>query len=270
MPRLVLDPDRVNFTTFRRGKEYQLRVLQRAQPIFGNLLNMLPSNYVSAVQGPNYTLELKAVAVELARIELALEEVDLDRDFTKTRSEFLYSTIGYLVFLNGRLPVLGENDEEFRSFLLNLIKISFQGSVPQSMRDAAELFFDADLLTVLENFLLTRAGASGFDISDQFGFQINIAGAGGFTTNVLGIQASLNIILDIIRPAHTLLRVRYVFTDDYNPNDPQGQVLDAYRWRMADYHYDDFRSYWDGVKDRDRLGKKANIAVLVEDHSSDF
>ena len=43
------------------------------------ILNLLPSNYISAIQGPNYTIELKAVAVELAKIELALEDVDLDR-----------------------------------------------------------------------------------------------------------------------------------------------------------------------------------------------
>lgn len=130
MARFTIDPARVNFTVVRRGKEYNLRVLQRAQSIFSALLNLLPSNYISGVQGPNYTVELKAVAVELAKIELALEDVDLDRDYNRTRSEFLYSIIGYLVFLNGRLPALDFDDGEFRQFLLNLIAIYFQGSVP--------------------------------------------------------------------------------------------------------------------------------------------
>lgn len=271
MPRFQLDLDRVNFNIFRRGKEYNLRLTQRAQVIFTGLLGLLPSNYASSIQGPQYTIELKAVAVELARIELALEDIDLDRDFNATRSDFLYSIIGYLVFLNGRLPPLEFDDEEFRAFLLNLIAIYFQGSVPQSMRDAAELFFDGNTLTVLENFLLTRAGASGFDISDQFGFQVNVDTGGVFPEDALTLEGSLRTILDVIRPAHTLFRIRYIFTDDYIPNEDEGGViLDAYRWRLSNYYYEDFRSYWSGIRDRDRLGKKGNCVVTGEDHSNDF
>jgi len=270
MPRFSLDPARVNFSVYRRGKEYNLRVLQRASSIFSNLLNLLPSNYISAIQGPNYTNEIKAVAVELARIELALEDIDLDRDFTRTRSEFLYSIIGYLVFLNGRLPALDFDDEEFRSFLLNLIRIYFQGSVPKSIRDATALFLNDDEFDVLENFLLVRAGASGLDISDQFGFQITVDTGGVIPPDIFDIAQSLRVILDVIRPAHTLFRVRFLFKDNYNPNEPGGQVLDAMRWRLASYYYEDYRSYWRGIRDRDRLGRKENQAVTDESHSDDF
>lgn len=269
MARFEIDVSRLNFSIYRRGKEYNLRVLQRAQTIFSGLLNLLPSNYISAIQGPNYTIELKAVAVELAKIELALEDIDLDRDFTKTRSEFLYSIIGFMIFINGRIPPLEFDDEEFRQFMLNLIRIFFKGSIPKSMEDAANLFFDDDS-SVLENFLLVRSGASGLDISDQFGFQIDILTGGAFPTDVFDLDASLRVILDLIRPAHTLFRIRYIFTDDYDPNSPQGQVLDAMRWRMSSYYYEDFRNYWAGVRDRDRLGKKVNQTVTNEDHSSDF
>ena len=144
MARFVLDPNRLNFSIERSGKEYNLRVLQRAQTIFTNLLNLLPSNYISAVQGPNYTTELKAIAVELAKIEIALEDVDLDRSFEHTRSEFLQSIVGYLLFLNGRIPPLDYDDEEFRRFFLSLIKIYFQGSIPASIRDAVALFITQD------------------------------------------------------------------------------------------------------------------------------
>lgn len=269
MARFEIDVSRLNFSIYRRGKEYNLRVLQRAQTIFSGLLNLLPSNYISAIQGPNYTIELKAVAVELAKIELALEDINLDRDFTKTRSEFLYSIIGFMIFINGRIPPLEFDDEEFRQFMLNLIRIFFKGSIPKSMEDAANLFFDDDS-SVLENFLLVRSGASGLDISDQFGFQIDILTGGAFPTDVFDLDASLRVILDLIRPAHTLFRIRYIFTDDYDPNSPQGQVLDAMRWRMSSYYYEDFRNYWAGVRDRDRLGKKVNQTVTNEDHSGDF
>lgn len=271
MARFVFGSDRLNSTLLSKGKEYNLRLVQRAQTIFSTLLNLLPSNYLSAVTGPNYTQALKAVAVELARLELALEDIDRDRQFAYTRSDFLWSIVGYLVLVNSKLPDLGFSDEEFRNFFLNLIRIYFQGSIPESMSDVVNLFLSGDI-RVTENFLLFRQGASGLDISDQFGFSVDyiVPPGGGFPPDVFQAESAIRQILDLVRPAHTLFRIRYIFSDKYFPNDPLGKILDAMRWRMSVYYYDDFRSYWQGIRDRDRLGKKVNRCVVGEDHSHDF
>lgn len=269
MARFVRDPNRLNFTVDQSGKEYNLRLVQRANSIFSTLVRLLPSNYISTVQGPNYTNELKAVAVELARIELALEDVSDDRSFPTTRSDFLYSIAGYLLLLNGRLPPLAFDDVEFRNFLLNLVRIYFQGSIPQSMKDAVALFYTGEV-QVSENFLLVRDGASGYDISDQFGFQVDVMAGGSFPPDVFALDAGTRILLDIIRPAHTLFRIRYIFTDQYLPNDTLGKIVDASRWHLATYFYEDFRSYFGGILNRDRLGAKQNQGIVDEDHSADF
>jgi hypothetical protein len=271
MARFVFDSNRLNSTVEQKGKEYSLRLMQRAQTIFTTLINLLPSSYVSAVQGPNYTQALKAVAVELARIELALEDIDRDRQFSTTRSDFLYSIVGYLVLVNSKLPNLGFSDEEFRNFFLNLIRIYFQGSIPESMKDVVELFMSGDI-RVTEQFLLFRAGASGLDISDEFGFTIDVIAppGGGFPPDIFDADSAIRQILDLVRPAHTLFRIRYIFTDKYIPNDTIGKILDAMRWRMGIYYYDDFRSYWQGIRDRDRLGRKVNQCVVNESHSASF
>ena len=268
MARFTPDSNRQNFTLAQAGREYNLRLLQRAQAIFTALLNLLPSNYVASVQSANYTQELKAVAVELAKIELALEDVNTDLAFQTTRSDFLYSIVGYLLLLNGRLPPLDFSDEEFRNFLLALISIYFQGSTPKSMADVAKLLISGSV-TVTENFLLLRQGASGLDISDQFGFNLDVPISGGaFPPNLMAIEATIRMLLDVVRPAHTLYRIRYILSDKYQPN--QGVILDALRWHLSAYYYEDFRSYWGGVRDRDRLGKKTNQQVSAEDHSNDF
>jgi hypothetical protein len=271
MPRFETDPNRQNFTTSQTGREFNQRLVQRAQAIFSQCLNLLPSNYISSIQGPAYSTEIKAVAIELARLELALEDVDRDRDFSQTRGDFLYSLIGYFVFLNGKLPALQFDDVEFRNVLLSLIRIYFQGSTPKSMEDVANLFLAGDI-RVTENFLLLRAGASGLDISDQFGFNVDVVIpiGGGFPPSVFEADSTIRMVLDIVRPAHTLYRLRYIFQDKYFPNDPTGKVLDAMRWAMSCYYYDDFRSYWAGIRNRDRLGRKTNSAVTDEDHSNDF
>jgi hypothetical protein len=276
MARFVYDADRLNSTTSSSGKEYSLRLLQRAQTIFTTLLNLLPSNYVSAVQGPHYTQALKAVAVELARLELGLEDVSFDFDFNRTRSDFLWSVIGYLVLVNSKIPDLGFSDHQFRSFFLNLIRIYFQGSVPKSMKDVIELFISGDIV-VTENFLLLRKGGSGLDISDQFGFGVDYVAApgAGFPPDLFAADSAIRQLLDLVRPAHTLYRLRFIFSDDYLPVHPDnpdafGKILDEMRWQMQIYYYDDFRRYWNGIKDRDRLGMKVNQVVSGEDHSSDF
>ena len=269
MPRFTRDPNRLNFTLEQSGKEYNLRLNQRANAIFSTLVGLLPSNYISTVQGPNYTLELKAVAVELARIELALEDVADDRSFKTTRADFLYSIAGYLLLLNGRVDTFTFDDVEFRNFLLALIRIYFQGSIPQSIQDAAALFFSGEV-KVSENFLLLREGASGYDISDQFGFQIDVDTGGVFPPAVFTLDAGTRALVNVIRPAHTLFRVRYLFTDKYMPNDTLGRILDASRVVLSSYYYDDIRRYQGGVRGRDRLGAKTNRRVVGEDHSGDF
>ena len=271
MARFEDDPNRLNHTIQQKGKEYNLRLMQRSQTVFTTLLNLLPSNYISSIQGPNYTVAMKAVAVEIARIELALEDINQDGDFTATRSDFLWSIIGYLLLVNNKLPPLVFSDEEFRNFLLNLIRIYFQGSIPDSMGDVVDLFMSGDI-RVTENFLLVRGGASGLDISDQFGFQIDVVAppGGGFPPDVFANDTATRQILDLTRPAHTLFRIRYVFSDEYFSNDPFNRILDDMRWDMGVYYYDDFRSYWNGIRDRDRLGKKVNVCVTGEDHSGDF
>jgi hypothetical protein len=212
---------------------------------------------------------MKAVAVELARLELALEDIDRDHGFSETRSDFLYSMVGYLVIMNGQIPNLEYNDEQFRQFFINLIRIYFQGAIPAAIQDAVGLFITGTV-QVNENYLLVRQGASGLDISDEFGFQVDVACAGAFPPDLFIIDAALRQIIDIIRPAHTLYRIRYIFEDKYSPNDPLGRILDSMRWRLSTYYYDDFRAYWAGIKDRDRLGRKVNRSVTGEDHSKDF
>jgi hypothetical protein len=233
------------------------------------LLDLLPSSYISTVEGPSYTVEIKSVSLELARLELALEDVKFDIDFQTTRTDFLYTLIGYMVFMNGQLPNTNYDDEQFRNFLLSVIGIYFEGSIPRALLEGVQLFFTG-ATTLTENFLLARFPASGLDISDEFGFQIDVTDTtSGFPADTFNLESNVRLILDIIRPAHTLFRIRYLFTDHYNPNGGLG-ILDVERSNLASYHYEDLRVYPHGLLDQDRLGRKVNQLVLAENHTGDF
>ena len=267
--RFVNDPNRLNHTVDQNGVEYNLRLTQRTQSIFKNLFDLLPSNYISTVEGPSYSVEIKSVALELARLELALEDVKFDIDFQTTRTEFLYTLIGYMVFMNGQLPKTDYDDEQFRQFLLNVIGIYFKGSIPTALLEGVKLFFSGST-TLTESFLQARLPASGLDISDEFCFQVGVADTtNGFPADTFNLEANVRLLLDIIRPAHTLFRIRYIFTDRYDPNNGQG-ILDSSRSSLANYYYEDFRVYPRGLLDQDRMGRKTNQLVVGEDHTGDF
>ena len=138
MARFQYDPARLNYTLQQNGREYNLRLSQRSQAIFNTLMHLLPSNWISTVKGPNYSVELSAVATELARLELALQDINTDEYFATVRSDFLYQVVGYMLF-NGQLPKLDYSDTEFRKFFIALISIYFQGAVPVAIEDAAKL-----------------------------------------------------------------------------------------------------------------------------------
>jgi hypothetical protein len=137
------------------------------------------------------------------------------------------------------------------------------------MVEGVQLFFSG-ALTFTENFLQARLPNSGFDISDEFGFQVDVTDTTtGFPEDTFTLEANVRLILNIIRPAHTLFKIRYVFTDTYNPNGGLG-ILDSSRSSMFSYNYEDFRVYENGLLDLDRMGRKINQLVIGEDHTGDF
>jgi hypothetical protein len=261
VPRFVQPRDRQNFVLGDRGLEYERRLSDRAHGVFASLLQLLPSNYTSTVEGPNYTAELKAIAVEVAHLELSLEDVDRDRDYEKTRSEFLQSMVGYLVCLS-RKPELDFDDAEFRHFILSILGFFFEGAVPKGMVSATELFTDG-AVKLTEYFKL--AGTPGIDISDQHTFTLEVDASSGFPIDVFRADSSVRALLDILRPAHTIYRFRYVFTDVYDEDDIRAS--DEVRYRLSIYHYDDVRAFFQGVAGKSRLGKKSNQQIFAEDHT---
>lgn len=222
------------------GKGEQRRLITRSQAILNALVNLLPSNYESSVVGPNYTIYMKAMATELARITMTLEQLGTGISFEEVQSEFLWETVGYLVFLNEKLPDIGFDDESFREFLLAIIRIYFQGATPASIADGVRLFTNEEF-KVRENF---KEGAP-FDISDQFGFGIDFELQAQFPPDVFALDKNLQLLIEIIRPAHTLYRLRFVFKEDV---DLGNTVTDESSWWMYNYYYDDARRYCAGME----------------------
>ncbi len=268
---------RVSFDAYEAGEQYENRLISEANNIFQVFLSMLSSYWQSTIDGPNYARELKVMSIELAKIRLALNDVRSDIRYSTTRTDFLYQVMSSVMFpADPGVPNPDLSDQDLKQLLLNILSIYFQGSIPDSMQEAAQLFVNARVV-VKENFLEARKPGSGYDISDEFGFEIDVIFPTLRGADVILSDRMIRILLNIIRPAHTLFRIKYIIKDIWNgrgnPNPSRGdlaKMADSFRFALSNYGYEDFRRYWDGVHGVDYLGTKVPKSVVDEDHSQDF
>jgi len=270
---------RINQTAYESGEEYNNRLLVESQREFTILLSLLSSYFTSTIDGPNYARNLKAMAIAMARVRLTLSDIQNDTYFAATRGEFLWQVLTVMLFPktfsypNGAAPTIDQTDIEFRTFLQQIVSIYFKGSITPSIQEAVELVVGGNIV-VNQNYLLARQPGSGLNISDEFGFSIDIFLP--FVNNIDIILADRNIrlLLQIIRPAHTIYSLKYIFQDAYtgqqqplgiNGVSPQpNKVTDSFTCVLSNYGYEDFRKFTGGVEGLDNLGSKKAISVVDE------
>lgn len=268
---------RVNFNAYEDGEQYRFRLTEEANRNLRVFLNLLSSYWRSTIDGPNYVRELKAVSLEMARVRLALDDIWNDTYYRSTRGEFLYQVLTSMLFPDGKAaPNFNSGDVEFREFLTELVKIYFKGSIPESIQEAVELVVNGQVI-VTENFKEARKPGSSFDISDQFGFNVDVLLDNPSDVDVFLADKNIRILLNIIRPAHTLFRLSFILQDEYTgQQDPDPdvnkpyKVVDAFTWILENYGYEDHRRFWDGIDGIDYLGMKKSVAIVGEDHSDQF
>jgi hypothetical protein len=266
---------RYNYNIFG-GEEYINRLQSEAERSFRILLSLLSSYWQSTIDGPNYARELKAVAIELSRLRLALEDIQQDVNYATTRTEFLYQVVTSTLFPQpSGAPNLNKSDEDFRQFLLQIIKIYYAGSIPDSLSKVVQLVTNEQVV-IHENFLEARRSGSGYDISDQFGFSVDIILNSPGQIDVFTANRNIRLLFSIIRPAHTLYKLKFILQDTYlgsrhtNLNIQTNKIRDENRWIFSDYRYEDFRKFVEGVQGVDPFGSKRTISIVNEDHSDDF
>jgi hypothetical protein len=266
---------RINFNTYEDGEEYKYRLTEEANKNLRIFFSLLSSYWQSTIDGPNYARELKAISIELARLRLALDEIRSDTFYINTRAEFLYQVLTSVLFPQETgAPNTGQSDLDFRDFLISILGIYFKGSIPNSIQEAVELLTNGTV-RVSEYYLEARDPGSGFDISDQFTFGVDVILSSPSDTDVFLAQKNIRILLNIIRPAHTLYRLRFILEDEYTgqqdfDNGIFNKVLDGFNFILLNYGYEDFRKFVLGIKGLDLLGVKKSVAIEGEDHSLEF
>jgi hypothetical protein len=248
---------------------------------------ILPSNYVSQVTGPYYTLQFQAIAEAIATFQITAQECFEDAMYDYTRSEVLFQILGMLVFPNASVdgwPTV-HGDISYRDFLRRMVTLLLQGSTKKTVKEGVELLTDATV-EIVEKGIAARQlrGLSAWGPDDQFTFEINVTNTRQITVDDVVITLptfpddiftfirNVQIVMRALKPAHTLYDLRFVFWDafttltdvDINGN-PQCEI------DFSNYYYDEFRHFCLGIKEiNGTAGRTLVDKTLFSDPTRDF
>lgn len=268
------------FEADSQGRKIALQ--NQADRIMEVFLQILPSNYVSQVMGPHYTLQFQAAAEQLADFQVTAQELFADSDFDYTRSEVLFQMLGALVFpdaeTTGGWPSL-QGDLTYREFLRRMVVLLLQGSTAQTMKEGVELLTNATV-QVIERGVEARKlkGTSAWGADDAFTVEINVTGSrtitvGGQTITLedfpgdpFVLAENLRIVLRALKPAHVIYEYRQLFTETLSPI-----FSDTFSMEIQSYYYEDFRRYCLGIREiTGTAGVTLTDRALFSDPTRDF
>lgn len=249
-----------------RGQDRIDKKRQQVDRVMEVFMQLLPSNYVSQVTGPFYTIQMQAAAEQIAEFQLTAQEAFGDRMYDYMRGEFLFQLLGSLVFPDATTdgyPNL-KGDITYRDFLREMVKLLLAGATKETQEGGLALLSDAEF-EVIEKVIEARhtkkrvwneatgewdlVPGSAWGLEDQFEFEVNVSyldpdtGTQRFPEQPFVLSENVRIVLRALKPAHTLYDYRHLFTESFGT-----LFSDSASWNLSNYHYADFRRFCCGAK----------------------
>ena len=248
---------------------------------------LVPSNYVSQVQGPWYTMQFQAAAEQIAKIQCEAQEAFADGYWEYTRPEFIYQILGLLVFPDADLegvPTI-DGDLSYRDFLREMVKLLLEGSTKPNVQAGLELLTDATV-EILERGIEARklGPEAAWGLDDQWTFEVNVEGEtrtvdclgvglpgpctvdlGRFPDDPFVLLENVKHVLKALKPAHTLYDFRFLFRDVFGD-----LFTDGVSYNLETYYYEDARKYCLGRKQVTGTGDTLTDRSLFSDPDRDF
>jgi hypothetical protein len=141
-----------------------------------------------------------------------------------------------------------------------MVILLLQGATPDTVAEGAGLLTEAEV-SILERFLYSqqRDPNSAWDLDDQFTFDLFVEEGGGTEfpqPDPFTLQENVRLILEALKPAHTLYYYQHLFQDAFGPifrddlgfGDAGQGTETGHIWEMSAYYYEDFRKYCLGYR----------------------
>lgn len=256
------------------GQEYQTDRQNLVNAIMRTFMSVLPSNYVSQVNGPWYTLQFQAIAEQLAAFQITAQEIYKDSDWDFTRPEYLWEVLGTLIFPDADkrtgIPVV-DGDIPYRTFLKQMALLLLRGATAEVVQEGAELLTDAQAI-LIEKFLAAadRDPNGYWTIDNQFEMELNMLAGDPpgteFPENPFTLQENIVLIEEALKPAHTLIQYRHLFLEVF------GTLFeDEMSWELWSYYYDDLRKNCYGAREvTGDSGETLSDRTLFSDVTREF
>jgi hypothetical protein len=247
---------------------------------------VLASNYVSQIPGPFYWVQYQALAEELAKVQLALEDVGLESDVDFARPEYLWQMIGTLVFPDTSRTPKGnpeiDGDLTYREFLKRMIQVLLQGATEAAIDEGLEILTEAEV-EVLSKVDFSHREISAWGFGEQNEMESNVLCqtvwtdpdtgewiegdlGTGFPIDVFRVFRNNLRILRALKPAKALFEYRHLFKDAF------GTLFEATPFvELEPWYYEDFRKFCCGMKEIEGTGGVTLGGLqLFSDPSLDF
>ena len=258
-----------------RGQEYLSERGALVEDIMSSFRGVLPSNYVATTNGPWYSLQFQAMAEQLADIQISSTEVLKDSSYDFTRTEFLWQTLGSLVFPSATdktgIPQITE-DLAYRKFLHKMVLLLLQGAKKSTLEGGLEALDPEFIATVVERYLSSppRSKTGAYTLLDQFSIDIFIeTSRGWFPDDPFVTQQNAALVLSALKPAHVLYSYSYLFRDAFGELASDGDG--AFSLDLDTYNYDDTRKWFYGAKSIvGTSGETLSDRTLFSDSSFSF
>jgi hypothetical protein len=237
---MAFDPQRDSFSVEPAdGLERRNRLHQYTHEILNFLSSRRNSFFArSSALSTNYATHWHAIAREFARFRMAMEDYYQDQLIgtadTETnnidpgvRRDFIFQKIGTYIKLDDPLFPAGDrrgevSDQTYRTFVYTLLKLFFEGATKAAVEEGSS-FYSSLPISVTE--LVWEPDS---DISDQFGFTLDIDLDAASDMNIANLHRDLQDILAIITPAHVLPLIRFVISDNFGMNLGCNPVYDFF------------------------------------------
>jgi hypothetical protein len=231
-----------------RDRWYQTHV-----DIISRIRSNLESTYNKNSESTVFHGYFKAFALEIARAQQQVEDYrdDIYYDNSTTRPELLYQNIGYLLKTP---PQLIYTHEQYRTVLLTIMQMLFNGPTKQSILDGMTVFLDIFGLSLHEN------GITEFtDLPNQFSFTFDVSIGDSPISFWDVFNSTIDAALKLVKPAHTYFLIRYLFSEIIRTQDIHDEIV---KWDFAYHGSEDVRT--------DCADKYKVAEIITEDVSSQF
>jgi len=245
------------------GQDSTNQIQDLTDSIMETFLRVLPSNYVSQINGPYYTTQFRSLAEVLARVQVTAEQAALDGYINFTRPEYLWQVIGALAFpeakSNRDVPTI-PGDVSYRTFLKRIIELLLEGAKLEVQKEGIEALTSA-VVSVLAKVAYQRDPNTAWGFPDQFTFEINVSdrtvwtdpGTGDLIEGDIGtgfpdlpfvLQKNVGIVLRALKPGHAIYDYRNLFLESFDT-----LFEDTVSFDFDTFYYEDFRKFCTGAKE---------------------